>query len=59
MNNYYKSLELHKILEMLSDEASNSRTKEMALALSPCTDLEKVKKEMKKTEDAFELSVKY
>ncbi len=59
MNNYYKSLELHKILEMLSDEASNSHTKEMALALSPCTDLEKVKKEMKKTEDAFELSVKY
>ena len=59
MNNYYKSLELHKILEMLSDEASNSHTKEMALELSPCTDLEKVKKEMKKTEDAFELSVKY
>lgn len=59
MNNYYKSLELHKILEMLSDEASNSRTKEMALELSPCTDLEKVKKEMKKTEDVFELSVKY
>lgn len=59
MNNYYKSLELHKILEMLSDETSNSRTKEMALELSPCTDLEKVKKEMKKTEDAFELSVKY
>lgn len=59
MNNYYKSLELHKILEMLSDEASNSRTKEMALELSPCTDLDKVKKEMKKTEDAFELSVKY
>lgn len=59
MNNYYKSLELHKILEMLSDEASNSRTKEMALELTPCTDLDKVKKEMKKTEDAFELSVKY
>lgn len=59
MNNYYKSLELHKILEMLSDEASNSRTKEMALELWPCTDLDKVKKEMKKTEDAFELSVKY
>ncbi|MGN1135463.1 MAG: endonuclease MutS2 [Oscillospiraceae bacterium] len=59
MNNYYKSLELHKILEMLSDEASNSRTKEMALELTPCTDLDKVKEEMKKTEDAFELSVKY
>lgn len=59
MNNYYKSLELHKILEMLSDEASNSRTKEAALALEPQTDIDIVKSEMKKTSDAFDLSVKY
>jgi DNA mismatch repair protein MutS2 len=59
MNNYYNSLELHKILEMLAEEASNAGTKEMALALEPCTDTEKVKSEMKKTSDAFELSVKY
>lgn len=59
MNDYYKSLELHKILEMLCDEASNSRTKEMIMELSPVADLDKVKREMKKTEDAFSLSVKY
>ena len=59
MNNYYKSLELHKILEMLSEEASNAKTKEMALALLPVTDIDKVKAEMQKTSDAFDLSVKY
>lgn len=59
MNNYYKSLELHKVLEMLSEEASNSRTKEMAAELTPQTDIDVVKKEMKKTSDAFDLSVRY
>lgn len=59
MNDYYKSLELHKILEMLCDEASNSRTKEIIMELTPVSDLGKVKHEMKKTEDAFNLSVKY
>lgn len=59
LNDYYKSLELHKILEMLCDEASNTRTKEMINELSPIADLDKVKREMKKTEDAFTLSVKY
>ncbi len=59
MNKYYTSLELHKILEMLSDEASNELTKEMALSLEPISDLEKVKQEIRKTSDAFDLSVKY
>lgn len=59
MNNYYKSLELHKILEMLSEEASNAKTKEMALALTPESDIDVVRSEMKKTSDAFDLSVKY
>lgn len=59
MNNYYKSLELHKILEMLSEEASNTKTKEMALALTPESDIDVVRSEIKKTSDAFDLSVKY
>ena len=59
MKNYYKSLELHKILEMLSEEASNTKTKEMALALTPESDIDVVRSEMKKTSDAFDLSVKY
>lgn len=59
MNKYYTSLELHKILEMLSEEASNELTKEMALSLEPTSDLYTVKQEIKKTSDAFDLSVKY
>ncbi len=59
MNKYYGSLELHKILEMLADNTSNERTREMALALEPVTDLETVKREVKKTAQAFDLSVKY
>lgn len=59
MNKYYTSLELHKILEMLSEEASNELTKEMTLSLEPQTDVDAVKREIKKTSDAFDLSVKY
>ena len=59
MNKYYESLELHKILEMLAEEASNERTRQAALSLEPVTDLEAVKREVKKTSQAFDLSVKY
>lgn len=59
MNKYYRSLELHKILEMLSAEGSNERTKEMALALEPSCDLEYVRSELKKTNDCLNLSAKF
>ncbi len=59
MNRYYKSLELHKILEMLANEASNEKTREMALSLEPVSDVDTVKKEITKTTDAFDLSVKF
>ena len=59
MNKYYRSLELHKILEMLSAEASNERTKEIALALEPSSDLEYVRLELKKTNDCLNLSAKF
>ncbi|MCH5193663.1 MAG: endonuclease MutS2 [Oscillospiraceae bacterium] len=59
MNKYYTALELHKILEMLAEETSNQCTREMALALEPSTDVEQVRREVKKTSDAFDLSVKY
>ena len=58
MNKYYKTLELHKITNMLSEKTSNSRTAEMAAALEPSTDIDTVKRELKKTSDAFELTVK-
>lgn len=44
---------------MLSAEASNERTKAMAEALEPQSDIDKVRADMQKTTDAFELSVKY
>lgn len=59
MNKYYRTLELHKIMEMLSEQASNAETKRMIAELEPETDIEKVRKDLKKTEDAFELSVKF
>lgn len=59
MNKYFKALELNKILELLSLEVSNEATREMALALEPQTDVDIVKQEIRKTSDAFDLSVKY
>lgn len=58
MNKYYNTLELHKILDMLESEASNEHTKSMVRGLEPLNDLEKVKKEIQKTSDAFDLSGK-
>ena len=49
---FYDSLELNKILEMLSKECSNEKTKKMALGIKPCSDLYTVKKETGKTAEA-------
>lgn len=59
MNKYFKTLELHKVLKMLSDMASNDRTRKMALDLEPCTDYDTVCLEMDKTSQALELAVKF
>ncbi len=59
MNSNHKTLELHKILAMLSEKASNSITKEKALSIKPSSDFETVKKELSKTSDAYELSCKF
>jgi DNA mismatch repair protein MutS2 len=59
MNKYYKTLELDKILEMLANEASNEKTKQMALEIEPSFDIFEVNNEIKKTSQAFELSVKF
>lgn len=55
----YQTLELHKILEMLAKEAANERTKQMALSLVPETDADRVRHSLQKTEDAFQLSVRF
>lgn len=59
MNKYYKTLELDKILEMLSELASNEETKRMALAIEPDTDLERVRYETLKTSQALSLSIQF
>ncbi|MCM1523053.1 MAG: endonuclease MutS2 [Ruminococcus sp.] len=58
MNKHCETLELHKIMNMLSELACNGETKKMISALSPWTETDRVKEELKKTEDAFELSVR-
>lgn len=58
MNNYYKTLELHKILELLSKQCSNDKTKEIALSLEPMSALTDVCAELQKTTDAYDLSSK-
>lgn len=59
MNKYYKTLELHKVLEMLASCTSNETTKKMALEIEPCCDCEGVKREISKVSQAFELSVRF
>jgi DNA mismatch repair protein MutS2 len=59
MNRYYQTLELHKILSMLEDCASNEFTKQMAAELSPSSDIDTVRIELRKTSEAFDLSSKY
>ncbi len=59
MNQYYQALELHKILEMLSKQCGNDISATMALAIEPLTDTEQVREELKKTEAAYTLSIRY
>lgn len=59
MREEYKTLELHKILEMLSEECSNDASKNMALEIEPSTDLEIVQHEVRKTFDAFNASTRF
>ncbi len=59
LNSHYLTLELHKVLEMLAREAANEKTKELARALIPDSDPDRVRHELQKTEDAFQLSVRF
>lgn len=59
INRYSKNLELDKILAMLSDEATTVEAKEAALSLVPSSDFEVVKKLLKQTEEAYQLTAKY
>lgn len=59
MNKYCISLELDKILEMLSDTASSADAKESALKLKPRSDFFEVLELLDKTEAAYILIAKF
>ena len=59
MNKHYISLELDKILKMLSDTASSTDAKEMALEIKPLTDYFEVLELLDKTEAAYILIAKF
>ena len=54
-----KTLELDRVLDMLSNEATMSDAKQMALELKPSTDYDTVSERLKNTEDAYLLMSKY
>lgn len=55
----YITLELHKVLEALANEAANEKTKFLARSLVPDTDPARVRYALQQTEDAFQLSVRF
>ena len=59
LNKDFITLELHKILELLANECSSSMSKNLAFNLRPCNDITEVKKELNKTDTAFNLSVRF
>ncbi len=52
MNRHFKTLELDKILHMLSEETSIDEAGELALSVEPQFDLDKVERLLTQTEDA-------
>ena len=59
LSKYSKTLELDKILKLLSDEASMDDAKEKAVSLSASNDYDTVKKLLKQTDDAYVLMARY
>ena len=55
MNKHFKSLEFDKILLLLKDMAVSDGAKQKALETTPETSLEKAKKLIERTDDAFKL----
>ncbi len=56
---YTRVLELDKVLEMLADETCCETSRNMALSIQPETDLDEVVRSLKRTDDAFNLSVRF
>ncbi|HIQ59456.1 MAG TPA: endonuclease MutS2 [Candidatus Merdivicinus intestinavium] len=56
---YTKVLELDKVLEMLAEETCCETSRQMALSIEPETDIDEVTRSLKRTDDAFNLSVRF
>ena len=59
MINDHKKLELDKILHLLSEQAWSDGCKEQIAKIEPLGDIEKIREELQKTDDAFTLSAKF
>ena len=59
MNLKYRKLELDKIIEMLLNEAWSDMAKERLASIEPSFDIDEVRRELAKADDAFVLSSKY
>ncbi len=59
LNKDFRTLELHKILELLANECSSNMSKSLALDIRPKFELDTVKREVDKTDTAFKLSVRF
>ena len=59
MNKYHETLELHKILQKLSDLCSNPASRKLALDTVPSLDLDDVRREVDRTDNALTLTIKH
>ena len=59
MQQHNRTLELHKILDMLAAHTSNAMAREMALSLEPDSDVVRVQEELNKTEEALSLAIQF
>ena len=56
---YLKTLELDKVLEMLAEETCCDDARRLALSIAPETDMDEAIRSLKRTDDAFNLSVRF
>ena len=56
---YLKARELDKILEMLAQETCCESARNLALSIEPETDVDEVIRSLKRTDDAFNLTLRF
>ena len=56
---YLKALELDKVLDMLAQETCCPAARDLALSIRPETDLDEVLRSLKRTDDAFSLTLRF